>query len=110
MMPGMDPRAMKQAMRKMGMKQEDIDAQGVVIYLPDRKLVFDSPSVQRIEMMGQVSFQVAGEYREEALAAPAVDEDSVRTVMEQAGCSEEEARSALEKTDGDIAEAIMSLE
>jgi NACalpha-BTF3-like transcription factor len=30
-------------------------------------------------------------------------------VMEQAGCSEEQAREALEKSGGDIAQAILSL-
>ena len=111
MIPGVDPRAMKQAMKKMGMKQEDVDASAVVIHLQRERIVFDNPSVQKIEMMGQVSFQISGEYTVESAVSQSteIDEDSVDTVMGQAGCTREAALEALEKSKGDIAEAILSI-
>ncbi|MFT4309921.1 MAG: nascent polypeptide-associated complex protein [Candidatus Woesearchaeota archaeon] len=102
---------MKQAMKKMGMKQEDVDASAVVIHLHGEKMVFDNPSVQKIEMMGQVSFQISGEYTVDSSASQtiSIDQDSVETVMGQAGCTREAALEALEKSKGDIAEAILSI-
>ena len=111
MIPGVDPRAMKQAMKKMGMKQEDLDCSAIIMVLDDRKIVFDNPSVQKIEMMGQVSFQVSGEYSEEPLESEetVIDDESVDTVISQAGCTREEALSALSRAGGDIAEAIIMI-
>ena len=109
MIPGMDPRAMKQAMKKMGMKQEELDASTVIIVLDDKKLVFDNPSVQKVEMMGQVSFQLSGDFVEESLEAETVeiDDESIETVVAQTNCSKEVALKALNQTSGDIAEAII---
>ena len=36
-------------------------------------------------------------------------EEDIKTVKEQTNCSEEQAKEALEKTNGNIAEAILSL-
>jgi nascent polypeptide-associated complex subunit alpha len=111
MIPGVDPRAMKQAMKKMGMKQVDLDASTVIIVLEDKKLVFENPSVQKIEMMGQISFQLTGDFVEESLESESIeiDDESIETVMSQTNCSKERAISALEETNGDIAEAIILL-
>lgn len=111
MFPGMDPRAMKQAMKKLGMKQEDLDASAVIIVLEGKRIVFENPSVQKIEMQGQESFQITGSYEEVEGSSEEtdIDEDSITTVSEQAGVSKEEAKSALQESNGDIAAAIMKL-
>lgn len=112
MFPGINPRLMKQAMKKMGMKQEEIEATEVIIKTPAKELVFTNPSVAKIDMMGQESYQITGEPEERELSsdsAPDITEDDIKTVMEQADCSEEEARAALKKSKGDIAEAILDL-
>ena len=57
-------------------------------------------------MMGEDSFQISGQISEES----PIKKDDVNTVMEQASCSKEEALAALEKSNGDLAEAIMSLQ
>ena len=100
---------MKQAMKKMGMKQVELDASTVIIVLDDKKLVFENPSVQKVEMMGQVSFQLSGDFVEESLEVEKleIDDESIETVVSQAGCSKEEALKALNQTNGDIAEAII---
>jgi nascent polypeptide-associated complex subunit alpha len=105
MIPGMKQSDLKKAMKRMGVKQEEIDAQEVIIKTKDKNLVISNPSVVKIEMMGQESFQVSGEVSEQG----AVSQEDVNTVMEKASVSEEEARKALEKTSGDLAGAILSL-
>ena len=112
-MPGLDPKMMKQAMKRMGISQEEVDAQAVIIVLEGKQLVFDAPSIQKITMQGEESFQLAGPYREEAIGADtsvdSIDDSDVTAVAEQAGVSEDEARRALETTGGDIAAAIIQL-
>lgn len=105
-MPGMDPKNLSKLMKQMGIKSEDLDASRVTIELKDgtRLQVFE-PSVVQIEMQGQKSFQVSGKVQEEKEAG----EDDIRLVMEEAGCSREEAMNALRETGGDIAEAIIKL-
>jgi len=61
-------------------------------------------------MMGQDSWQITGDVSERPLAEESrITDDDVRMVAMQAGVSEEDARSALEETNGDIAEAILKL-
>lgn len=101
---------MRQAMKQMGIQQEDLPASEVIIRLPDREIVVSEPSVQKIKMQGQVTFQVAGEISERSInSAPEITDEDIKTVAEQAGCSEEDARSALEESKGDLAEAILKL-
>ena len=52
MIPGMNPRQMQQAMKKMGIKQEEIDALAVIIRTRDKDIILRNPSVQKINMMG----------------------------------------------------------
>ena len=62
-------------------------------------------------MMGQQTWQVLGDAREESLeSAPEISDEDVATVMEQTGVSEEEARAAIEEADGDLAAAILKLQ
>jgi len=99
-------------MKKMGVQQEDLEAKEVIIKLGDRELVFSNPSVAKVNMMGQESFQITGEYEERSLDSESsfeISEEDIKTVMEQADVSEEEAKNALEETNGDIAEAILKL-
>lgn len=110
MMPGMNSRKMQQAMKKMGVSQVEIDAKQVIIRTEDKELVFNSPQVSKVNMMGQQTYQVVGEPVEQDIDRSAeISEDDVKTVMEQAGVSEEAARDAIIQADGDLASAIMSL-
>jgi nascent polypeptide-associated complex subunit alpha len=110
MFPGIDPRQMKQMMKKMGMQQIDLDAKEVIIRLSDKELVFQNPSVSIVKMMGQETYQLTGEVIERSLdTKPDINEEDVKTVMEQTNSTEEEARKAIEESNGDLAEAIMKL-
>mgnify|MGYP001559297761 CR=1 FL=1 len=106
MIPGVNPKMLKQAMKKMGVKQEEIDAYEVIIRTHNGDYSIKNPEVMKVEMMGQESLQITGEM-ERVVAGR---NDDVKLVMEQARCSEDEARRALEKSNGDIAQAILELE
>lgn len=106
MIPGLNPKMMKMAMKKMGIKQEEVDATEVIIKLKDKKLIFRNPQVQKVDAMGQETYSVIGVPEESSLEK--FNSEDIKTVSEQAGCSEEEAKKALEET-GDIAGAILSL-
>jgi len=108
MFPGLNPKKMQAMMKQMGIAQEEIPASKVIIEKSDdRKIIIENPSVTKVKMQGQETFQIAGEVREEA-SASGISEDDIKTVIEKTGCSEEKARETLEKT-GDLAEAILEL-
>lgn len=110
MFPGINPRQMKQAMRKMGMEQQDMDVQEVIFRMEDKNLVISNPSVSKINMMGQETYQVVGEVQEQSRdTTPDISDEDVQTVIDQAGCSKENAIKAINNSKGDLAEAIMSL-
>ena len=113
MFPGMNPRDMRMAMRKLGINQEELDAKEVIIRLDDKEIVISNPSITKIDMKGNVSYQISGEESERSLSSentePDISDDDIETVAEQAGVSEEQAKAAIEECKGDLAEAIMKL-
>ncbi len=92
------------------MSMEDIDTEEVIIKTATKEYVFKDPSVQKIRMQGQETFQVVGSYevRDREVRVEISDED-IATVMEQAGVSREKAKKALIKAKGDLAQAIVNL-
>ncbi len=103
---GLDPKKMQQMMRQMGIKSDEIPATKVTIETESgATLIIENPQVTQITMQGQKSFQIAGDVRTEEKSSG----DDIRLVMEKTGCSEAQAKEALEKSKGDIAEAILSL-
>jgi nascent polypeptide-associated complex subunit alpha len=105
MMPNLDPKKMKAVMKQMGISQEDIESSRVVIEKTEGgKIIIENPSVTKITMQGQESFQIAGEIIESG----GISEQDIETVIQKTGCSKKEAEKALKET-GDLAEAILSL-
>jgi len=102
---GVDPRKMEQMMRQMGIKQRKIDAKRVVIETEEGNYIVESPDVTEIDMKGQKSLQITGDMKFES----SISEEDIKMVMEQTNCTEEQAKDALKKADGDIAEAIILL-
>ena len=95
-------------MKQMGISQEEIGASKVIIEKTDNsKIIIKNPSVTKVKMQGQETFQITGEIHEESEAL-LVSEDDIKTVMEKTNCTEEQAKQALEKT-GDLVEAILEL-
>ncbi len=110
MMPNIDPRTLKSMMAKMGIKSSELNADKVIISCADRDIVITDPQVTMIEAQGTKSFQIAGTITEnEKSVSIEISEDDVKMVMESSGASEENARKALEDSDGDIAKAILEL-
>lgn len=106
----MNPRKMQQMMKKMGMQQQEIPATEVIIKTEDKEIVITEPSVSKVNVMGQETFQISGDIHErEKTSAVEIAEDDIKTVMDQADCSEDEAQQALEESSGDLAEAILKL-
>ena len=107
-MLNINPKKMQAMMKQMGMSQDEIDASKVIIEKTDNsKIIIRNPSVTKVTMQGQESFQITGEIHEEA-TAPSISEDDIKTIIEKTGKSESEARQAMEKT-GDLAGAILEL-
>ena len=102
---GFDPKKMKSMMKQLGINQEEVSAKKVIIEREDGRTIIDNPSVQKIKMQGQETWQIAGEAHEESLG---VAEEDVKLVMEKTGTTREKAKKVLEET-GDIAEAIVKL-
>ncbi len=105
---GMNPAQMKKLMQQMGIKNVDIPAKRVVIEKEDGLLVIENPQVVMIEMGGNKTFQVNGDVQEKATTQE--EKSDVEIVAEKTGCTKQEAEKALANSNGDIAEAIMSLE
>ncbi len=105
MFPGLNPKDLQKAMKKMGIKQEEIDATEVIIKTASKDLIIKNPKVVKVNMMGQESLQVTGEIEEFS----GISEEDIKTVAEQASVSKEKAKEALEKTKGDLAAAILEL-
>lgn len=98
---------MQQIMKQMGMNQEEIDASKVIIEHENGKIIIDNPSVVKISVQGQDTFQISGEISEETPSLSFSEED-IKTIIEKTSCTKEQAKETLEKT-GDLAGAILEL-
>ena len=121
----MNDRQMKQAMKKMGIKQTSInDVTEVIIRTKTNEIVIRGADVVCVEMGGSKSYQISGVETvrelgaagEEAPGATGSDEpvvtfasEDVDLVMSQTGCDREKAVEALTATDGQPAEAILKI-
>jgi len=107
MFGGVNPSQLKGMMKQMGIKQEEVEADRVIIEKSDgNRIIIEPANVQKIIMQGNESWQVTGQAREES---GGIREEDVNLVMEKTGKSEKEVRKALEEVGGDIAEAIVKL-
>jgi nascent polypeptide-associated complex subunit alpha len=107
MFGGVNPKQMQAMMKQMGIKQEEIQADRVIIEQGEKRIIIEPASVQKITMQGQVSWQVTGEHREENKAVE-FSEDDIILVMEKTGKPRKDVEKALKETK-DIATAIVHL-
>lgn len=104
-MGGVDPRRMQALMKQMGIENKELSAKKATFELEDgTKMVIENPSITEISMQGNKSYQVVGEATVEKQLE--ILEEDVVMVSESANISKEKAKELLEKTNGDIAEAI----
>ena len=97
---------MEKMMRQMGIKTKQIESLLVTIETSDGKILITDPQVTEVDMQGQKTYQIAGSVKFQAV----ISEDDVKMVMDQAACSREQAAEALKQNNGDIAQAILSLQ
>jgi len=119
---------MQDMLRKMGVRNQEIDALEVIIMQKDgKKLVIKNPKVMEVEFSGQRTFQIVGDIsmqegkgkagssghgalgtgqQEEVIE---VSDKDVKFVADTAMMPEKKARETLIKTRGDIAKAILIL-
>jgi nascent polypeptide-associated complex subunit alpha len=111
---GMNPKQLKQmqrAMKQMGMDTKDVKGvTEVIIKFKNKELIITNPKVNLMNFMGQDTYQISGKTKEREIETELViPDDDVDLVATQTGVNPEEARKALEETDGDLAEAILRL-
>ncbi|MFA5953062.1 MAG: nascent polypeptide-associated complex protein [Candidatus Pacearchaeota archaeon] len=109
---GLNPKKMQALMKQMGMSQEEIDASRVIIEKNDNsRIIIENPSVTKISMQGQESFQITGDkiFEDSEEIEKELSEKDIKTIMEKTGVSEKKARQTLEKNNGDLAETILEL-
>ena len=106
---GMNPKQMNQMMRKLGINVKEIkNVQKVIIQTDSKEYVFDDAEVTIMNAQGQKTYQVTGNPDIRDIKEK-ISNDDIELIVDQTGKSEEEAKKALEKTNGDIAEAILLL-
>ncbi len=108
MIPKVNPRQMKRMMKQMGMEMDEVEATKVTIETPAGRIIIDEPNVVVVKAMGQKTYQITGKERTEEKEG-GIPQADINLVAEQAGVSVERAREALEKSGGDLAEAILML-
>ena len=105
-MPNMDPRQLKKIMQRMGMSVSEIEGvEEVIIKTPEADYIFKDAEVTVMDVKGQKTYQIAGSPE----IVKKIGEEDAKLVAEKTGKSIEEARKALEKAGGDIAQAIIDL-
>lgn len=107
-MPQMDPKMVKMAMKRLGIKQEDIPASRVIIETEDKNIIINNPEVSKVDMQGSISFQISGEVSESAKEYEPSEED-IELIIEKTNAKREKVIEKLKEKDGDIAESIMEL-
>ncbi len=115
-MKGMNPRQMQQAMKRLGIKSEEMrDVEEVIIKTQDKSYVITKPEVTMMEVQGQKTFQIVGDpeiVHGEVSSEPVglvIPEEDIELVAMQANVSYEKAKEALVECDGEPAEAIIKL-
>ncbi|MEM4264057.1 MAG: nascent polypeptide-associated complex protein [Candidatus Woesearchaeota archaeon] len=110
MIPGMSSRDMAKAMQRLGIQQVEIDAKEVVVKTTDKELIFKSPKVSKVNLMGQETYQIIGKPEERPLKTePEISEEDIQTVMDQTGTNHDDALAAIKQNKGDLAAAILQL-
>ncbi|MFZ2070852.1 MAG: nascent polypeptide-associated complex protein [Halobacteriota archaeon] len=105
---GISPKMLNQMMKQTGINVKELDdVEEVVIKRADSELVFHDAIVTIMEAPGTTMYQITGTPEKRAKSEPPAGD--VELVMEKAGCSEEEAKTALIEANGDLAEAIFKL-
>lgn len=113
-MKGINPRQMKQAMKKMGITNRPMDnVIEVVIRCRDKNVIITDADVNVITVQGADTYQITGTVTEkssEEISVPAmIPEEDIELVISQTQCDRKEAIAALEACNKQPAEAILKI-
>ena len=114
-MRGINERQMRQAMKKMGITNRNInDVIEVISRTPTKDIVITTAEVSVMTMQGVDTYQVNGTATERApgeqsAAVVSFPNEDIELVMSQTNCDREKAIAALEACDGQPAEAILKI-
>jgi nascent polypeptide-associated complex subunit alpha len=100
-------------MKQMNVNMNQIpDVQQVILRTDTKEIIIENPEVAVLDLSGQKIFQVIGEKITENTIKKVIKipEEDIRLVADQTGKSIEEAKRALEETEGDLAKAILLLQ
>ena len=100
-------------MQRMGMSMGEMpDVKEVILRTSTKEIIVENPEVAVLDLRGQKIFQVTGERITEKVIEReiTIPEEDVRLVADQTGKSVEEAKRALEESEGDLAKAILLLQ
>ena len=109
------PREARRMMQRMGLNMTPMpDVQEVILKTSTKEILIENPEVAVLSVRGQKIFQITGEkITEKTLETKpklAIPEEDIQLVADQTGKTLEEARKALEETEGDLAKAILLLQ
>ncbi|MDR2846674.1 MAG: nascent polypeptide-associated complex protein [Candidatus Methanoplasma sp.] len=115
-MRGVNPRQMQQAMKKMGIKQTNInDVVEVIIRTRTNEIVITQADVVCVDMQGSKSYQISGDEHTRPVGAVSSADtvsfpsEDIDLVISQTGCDRDTAVKALETAKGQPAEAILNI-
>jgi nascent polypeptide-associated complex subunit alpha len=110
------PRETKRLMKRMGLSLDAMPEVHQVILKTDAKeILIEDPEVAVLDLQGQRVFQITGgtvtekRLKQDVEEVP-IPEADIRLVADQTGRDVEEARAALEESQGDLAKAILLLQ
>jgi nascent polypeptide-associated complex subunit alpha len=110
-----NPREARRMMQRMGMSMDSVpEVTQVIVKTATKDIIIDEPEVAILNMQGQRVYQVmGGKVTEKAVVVEkklVIPDEDVQLVAGQTGKSVEEARKALEESNGDLAKAILLLQ
>lgn len=114
-------REIKRMMSRLGVNAKEMsEVKEAVLRTETKEIVIQNPTVTSLEIQGQLIFQIVADsieereiQKEEKIVSEAkpqeIPEEDILLVAQQANVSFEEAKKALEETNGDLAQAILML-
>lgn len=105
------PREAKRLMQRLGLNMKPMEVKEVIFKMDNKEIMIEEPEVTVLEIQGQKIFQITGGKISEKTVKReiVIPEEDIHLVAQQANVSLEEARAALEQTEGDLAQAILLL-
>ncbi|MGC8585415.1 MAG: nascent polypeptide-associated complex protein [Thermoplasmata archaeon] len=102
-------RQLQRMMKQMGVKMEEIDALEVKIIGKEFDYVIKNPKITKVVAQGEEVLQVQGQIEKIEKEKLPFSEDDIKIVIDQTGCSRDDAIQALKNANGEPAEAIIEI-